>query len=356
MRLPTVLSLTACCGFLGFGVSAWIAREQPSGYEAVEITGFRAGCQWDGVLAEAAERDVPILVFATTASAHTDRLEQDFGSDAALAAALTAFAPVALRLDGDAVDRKLAQELGASMTPMFLVFEQGNEGPKLVDALEPMTGTNYNAFGLTQELLRVSGGFQPLRELRATQGLALARRLDCAGLFSEAAAVRAQMSVDAVGPGSTIRGYERLAAAIQAATNSPPVPADAESAIEATLLVESQPAIRYTGWTYLACQLERHAQASAASDTGEALGVPRERWERRLRETTRFAWISCPDELVLPFGALLIERYARVPKDLDSLDRAFMAAVIRTMAKAKGADSVHAQAWLETSRAQLPSR
>ena len=83
------------------------------------------------------------------------------------------------------------------------------------------------------------------------------------------------------------------------------------------------------------------------------LGVPSTRWERRLRETTRKAWIACPDERVLPFGACVIERFARAPRDLDSLDRAFMGAVIRSMAEVPGADEPHGVAWLERSRARL---
>ena len=73
-----------------------------------------------------------------------------------------------------------------------------------------------------------------------------------------------------------------------------------------------------------------------------------------MRDTTRHAWISCPDDRLLPFGSLLIQRYARTPRDLDSLDRAFMGAVVRTLSESPGADEFPGAKWLLEARAALP--
>ncbi|MEM8709586.1 MAG: hypothetical protein AAGG01_01425 [Planctomycetota bacterium] len=109
----------------------------------------------------------------------------------------------------------------------------------------------------------------------------------------------------------------------------PTDPADGESALEKQLILEVDDDLLFRGWTHVSSILE--LRADQARDRGAYLGVPAERWERRLRETTRKAWIHCPEELLPVFGAMLLDRFNRRPDDLDSLDQAFLRAVRRTL-------------------------
>ncbi len=360
MRLVTMLSLTVCCGFLGFGVSTWISRA-PAAVEGTQrIHGFIEATRWEDALEDSKHRGSRLLVFSTMNSAGTEFLERQLAEDATLQAAIRVFTPVVIRLDGGPSDRALAESLGISWAPMFVILDGEGPEPQLVDALEPATGTAFERFGLTAKLHRAAAKRIPLAELRAADpsddaaSLRLAARLDAGGLWQEAAVIRDRLSAASTAPNSLIRRYERLVHAMETATT--PGAAEGETSVDEALTVEDEPSILFRGWTMLGSRYEHSARRAAVSGDGTYLGVPRDRWERRLRETTRRGWIACPDELVLPYGALLIERYARVPADLDSLDRAFMAAVVRTMSQSDGVEAPHAQAWLAEARARLPRK
>ncbi|WP_145195759.1 hypothetical protein [Planctomycetes bacterium Poly30] len=364
MRTLSVLSLSLGCGFLAAGVSAWNAQVRPRAVESRKIPGFLGAADWEEAIDTARVRGSKlILLFANVGT----ELTRPGGAleDREVQTALAAFVPVVVWLDGPASDRELARRLDVAAAPLWLVLSSAESAPVCVDALEPVTGARFERYGLCAELLRAAEGRNALQGLRARaqagdQGtgegavLALALRLEAAGDWKGAAQLIEEARPAAPSARSPLARYERLSAAMRA-DPAPSGAADRESALEEALLTENDSTLLYMGWTRVASELERSAGAAASSPGGSHLGVPSARWERRLRETTRRAWIACPDELVLPFGALLVERFARAPRDLDSLDKAFLGAVIRTMAQAEGADADPGRVWLTRSRATLGS-
>lgn len=368
MRIAAVVTLSLCCGLLAAGVSAWSAQRLHKPIAAEEIRGFRPSSDWDKAVKLARERGVPVLVYVTLAHLHSPDQLQGLIEDASLQRAMAAFVPIRVTLNGNTADRALASRLGIHAAPLFLIVDPSGPEPEIVDALEPVCDTAFERRGLTSELVRTSGGTSQLRELAARYlagnlqdgptdeplALAYALRLEASGRWDEARRVRARSLEESPAAQGTLTRYGRMRDALL--EPGPSTPADQETALEIHLLREDDATLLFMGWTSAAGRLERLA---AAADS-EHLGVPSIRWERRLRETTRKAWISCPDDLVLPFGAIVVERFARAPADLDSLDRAFMGAVIRTMAKAlkKASEAERAcgQAWLDEARAALPQR
>lgn len=369
MRVLSVLTLSLGCGFLAAGVSAWNARAGPPTLERQKFLGFLGAASWNEAVQEARERGARLLLLSSTAESNVVSLVRDLREDSQVSAVLQGFVPVVVWLDGPAEDRALGDRLGCTAAPLVLVFSSEAPDPVLVDALEPVTGSSFDRYGLTAELLRVAEGRNSLASLREqvravpadeAATVALALRLEAAGKWEEAAqrwqAAR-ESSSEAQGP---LVRYERLSRATGSdlaspADGDPGGAADQETELEAKLLVEDDETLLFMGWTRAACRLEAMARSAASSKDGSHLGVPTRRWERRLREATRKAWIACPDELVLAYGALLIERFARAPRDLDSLDRAFMAAVVRSMAEADDADEPFGRAWVAQSRAWLES-
>ena len=310
-------------------VSAWNVGRRDVAQTPRQISSFLPAAQWDEALLSARAKQAPILVYVGMTGPLFASLHRELEGDPVLKKALQRFVPVAAFLDGPEEDRALATLLGAVAAPDFLIVAPEPGGPEVIAHLDTVTGSAFERFGLTAELWCIAEGETPVA------------RLGAAELASEAES----------GINGLRERYLRLQAAVEAF--DVPTPADVETPLGVHLATESNGVLRYYGWSLLASWLERGARAAAASG-GQHLGVPSARWETRLRETTRRAWISCPDDRLAPFGGLLIQRYARAPKDLDSLDRAFMGAVVRTLSKAPGADEFPGQDWLVEARAALP--
>ncbi len=331
MNVVTEFSLALCCGFLGMGVSAWNSERGATAGTRPEISGFLPAAQWERAMELAQGRGVPILVYAGMTETNP-ALEEDLAQDPVLQEALSHFVPVAAFLDGADEDRELASRLGMTAAPDFLAVApaaalsaapSGTGGVQIIGQLSPLTGSAFERFGLASELWRLSSGAHEAIEPNGH---------------------------DTSGAG--INGFSERYAALQAMVMdfTVPTPGDVETALDIHLATEGNADLRYYGWSWLASWLERCARQAGASG-GEHLGVPQARWEARLRATSRRAWISCPESRLLPFGSLLIQRYARAAADLDSLDRAFMAAVIRTLSNEPGALEFPGQQWLAEAKA-----
>ena len=328
MRVVREFSLALCCGLLGFGVSAWNATGRATEQESLRFSRFLPASAWQEAIARAEELDLPLLVYAGLSGSAFEDLHADLESDPVLQSVLARFVPVSLALDGSAEDRELAARLGLTAAPDFLVVSPNGSGEPITQRLRTVTGTTFERFGLTSELWAISGGDARAEDRSAERE-----------------------------PTAGINGFDERSVLLQAAIDSfvVPEPADGKTALEEHLMTEGNKELQFRGWSLLASWFERSARASVNAD-GKHLGVPTARWEARLRGATRKVWISCPDDHLLPFGALLVERFARTPEDLDSLDRAFVAAVIRTLAKTPGSDVFPAKDWLAEAQDALPPR
>ena len=165
--------------------------------------------------------------------------------------------------------------------------------------------------------------------------------LEASGALAEAEDFLAAGLAGERSPNGIFHRMARLRAAVMG--HSVSGTADSEGTIEAALLRESDPRLLFRGWSLLGSVFEERARAAERAAEGMYRGVDARRWWRRARETSRLAWIECPDEAAVPFGALLIERYGARPADLDSLDRAFCRAVLMSLTGLAGADHPRVQ-------------
>ncbi len=340
------VSPIALCGFLGASVSLWsdASHIDPHRFgtpDRLASSGAslrdRWPAPWSSSLDAALAGERPVLVYARLDTRECVELESRMGADELVAERLAALTIVAV----DASSGRLPEASGVALhaAPLFLVLDGSGE---LVDALEPTTGARFEPFGLAEELARVAAGGPGLAALRAGEdSIALVDRLECAGRFVEAERVR----VAALGTESRTNGplhrEDRLRAAILAHRTEPSGASDTEGAIEAQLYLEDDDAMLFRGWTFLASTFASYVDWSAEAPFR---GVPRERWQRRLRDATRRGWRGAPDATLDAYGALLTERYAESPDDLDSADRLFCRAVLRTVDKRGGPRAVATRA------------
>lgn len=291
-----------------------------------------------------------VLVYVRADNAPCLALEHAAGGDALLELAAAPFTPVCLEPEVRGEDARIAQALGVHTTPRLLVLEPGPWQRLVQDAaaaadlpirpVRAITGGHLEPIGVAWELERASrepstswphGRSAP----PGADPVAAMESLEAAGALAEAEAFLAEGLAGERSPNGVFHRMARLRAAVLSHTVSGA--ADSEGTIEAALLQESDPRLLFRGWSLLASVFERRALAAAEAG-GAYRGVEARRWDRRARETSRLAWMDCPDEAALPFGALLIERYGARPADLDSLDRAFCRAVLRTLTGLAGDD------------------
>ena len=352
--LPVLLALAA-------GLWALLApTPRPAGAEEAAAPladrwdlGWARG-PWEGRATDGPPRRV--LVYVRADNAPCLALERAAGADAGMARAAAPFKAIVLEPEAEGEDARLAEALGIHTAPRLLVLEPASwrqlVGGTAIAAdlsirpvraitgghLEPIggrVGAGACFDGVPRILAagpvpRARGRPGPRRGVaggrrRARRGRGLSRRGPRGGERS---------------PNGVFHRMARLRAAVRSHTVSGA--ADSEGTIEAALLMESDPRLLFRGWSLLASVFERRALAAAEAG-GTYRGVEARRWDRRARETSRLAWMDCPDEAALPFGALLLERYGARPADLDSLDRAFCGAVLRTLTGLGGDDHPRVQ-------------
>ncbi|MEM9801740.1 MAG: hypothetical protein AAGA20_15550 [Planctomycetota bacterium] len=284
-----------------------------------------------------------ILVYARSNSFACRALERACGTDEGLGETLGRFGLLAV----DVGDSEPLQDLSVPGTPFFFVVSRSGLADRLDDEerhpaplgrtdIAPVGGL-YDPIGLDWQL----------RHLEEAKWDALAGALDeivapppdrIFDLALEASAGDREDMIERMltedlplerDPNGPLHRYGRLREAVL--THTVAGPADAEGTIEAALLVEDDRRVLYLGWSLLASVFELRALAAEESASGTYRCVDAGRWNRRMREATREAWIACPDDLLVPFGAQLIDRYARSAEDLDTIDRLFCQAVVRTL-------------------------
>ncbi|MEM9381081.1 MAG: hypothetical protein AAGB93_14110 [Planctomycetota bacterium] len=336
MRVPLDLALAAACGLAGFTANELAGAEGPPGFpSSASILEDRWPADWaasaEAAAASAAERGATVLVYARAGTFACRALEESAGADALVLERMRPFVPLALDLTGSGADRALARTLGIESVPALTTLgaealHVALEHPRATVpriGVRAVTGGLHEPFGLAHALLEAGGG--EVDTFEAELG-AIERALGGGDAAGAEAALQALVERGA-SPNDPPRRLERFVGALR----EPAIaagPADAEGTLEAALLVEGDERVLYRGWSLLASVFELRARAAE----GDAYrGVEEVRWGRRLRDASRRAWLSCPDAAVVPFGALLIERYAASETDLDSLDRRFCAAVARTL-------------------------
>lgn len=324
MKVVTELSLALCCGFLGAGVSAWNAKAPHEAHIERQFSGFLTASQWKEATRRAESLGLAVLVYVGMAGTAPLGLQDDLEHDTVLKEALRGFVCVTVFLDGDSDDQALALELGVTAAPDFIVIDLA-DGAQGRTRLSTVTGSTFERFGLVAELTRIRQRTAPAGPTAGTE----------------------PKGEDEPGINGFRERYAQLQGVVEAFTV--PVPGDVETVLDLHLATEGNERLCYYGWSWLSSWLEQCARRAAVSG-GEYLGVPRARWESRLRGTSRRAWISCPKNRLLPFGCLLLQRYARARKDLDSLDRAFVSAVLRTLAEAPALEALPREEWLNEAR------
>ncbi len=340
------------------GLWAWLEPLPPRARGPVPATALedRWDLGWDRGPWErsaAAEDDQRVLVYVRADNAPCHALERAAEADHLLRLAAAPFAPVCLEPASHQSDARIAQALGVRTAPRLLVMDQASWRQVVRGAataadlrlrpLRAVTGGHLEPIGVAWELEQASteapgtwgrGGAAP----PGADPVLTVEFLEAAGAFAEAEAFVADGLAVERSPNGIFHRMARLRAAIS--EHSVSGAADSEGNLEAALLRESDPRLLFRGWSLLASVFERRAQAAAE---GTYRDVNARRWERRARETSRLAWIDCPDEAALPFGALLIERYGARPADLDSLDRAFCRAVLQSLRGLAGDDHPRVQ-------------
>ena len=301
--------------------------------------------------ANSVEGRARVLLYVRADSPTCLTLERAAGADAPLASAMDAFRPVVLDPDARAADRALVRRLGVTTAPRMLVMDgptwaawreaAAGSAPPPVRPLRPITGGHLEPFGLTLELARAAAEdpaswVPPAAPREGADPVIAVEWLEAAGALHAAEALVADGLATEPSPNGPFHRLDRLRAAARA--HSVPGAADGEGPMEAALLREQDPGLLYRGWATLASVFEQRARAADGAPDGRHLGVEARRWDRRARECSRAAWLDCPDEFAPAFGALLIERYGAQPRDLDSLDRAFCGAVLRTLRGLAAAD------------------
>ena len=292
-----------------------------------------------------------VLVYVRADQGPCLTLERAAGADEVLARAAAPFEAVCLEPEARAEDARIAAALGVRTAPRMLVLEAAawlqvvNGAASAADLpvrpVRAVTGGRLEPIGVAWELERILAEPASAWWCRGAvptdaDPVLAVETLEAAGALAVAEALLAEGLLAERSPNGIHHRMARLRAAIDGHTVQRP--ADSEGSIEAALLRERDPRLLFRGWSLLASVLERRALAAAAATDGTHLGVDAGRWHRRVRETSRLAWVDCPDEVALPFGALVVERYGARPEDLDSLDRAFCGAVLQSLRRMAGGE------------------
>ena len=281
----------------------------------------------------AAAVDAPLLVYGRVDAPHVVAFERGAASSVpvqeALGDARIAVVDVGSELPGALRGTKLLRAV-----PAILAVRRDADGSvEVLDAAEPLTGALHEPVGLAHELTRILAGERPLAALRdaaaaeptAATSLALVARLEAAGLFEEAAGVHAAALAAERRPNGPMHADAALRRALLEHVR-PEVADGEDGAVEAQLTVMSDPGALFRGWSLLA------SSAAAFADAGTVEDIGRTRWLRRLRRTARKAYKPCPEDRLVPYAALLLERFALDREDLDSIDRSFCRVVARVIA------------------------
>lgn len=350
-RLPLIITLVA--GALGWTTADW--REASGGggtlFTSTGDAGRAAPSAWppidarlelDAALASSDPR--PLVLYGRTDAPQVRSFETAAAASPQLAAALAGVRLVVVDAH-DPIPARVAEAGLLRALPAFVaVAARPGDGPlEVVDAAEPLTGALFEPLGLAVELERIASGSEPIPELRAAhakaadptaeQSLALVARLEAAGLFEEAEDIRSAALDAELRPNAPLHRDALLRAALAAHVR--PAAADAEGGpIEQHLIQEADPTALYRGWSLLSSSFA--AFADTVDDPGvsaEARELGRERWLRRVRRSIRKGYKPCPEERLVPFASLLLERFALDPEDLDSIDRSFCRAVARRITR-----------------------
>ena len=361
MKLATGVTLSIGIGLLGASAPFWYPLPSPAAAATEVFQGFfaeGAWTPWNQAYARALRENEPLLILAVAETAACEEIAQTLKlaavTNAPLRAALEPYVVTLLRVDGPDSERRVAADAGLDRAPLCVIAVATPDGIDVERGLPCLTGSVHEPFGFTAALLTPPDG-EP-RGL-PEDPLAEARELRAMGRGEEARQLIEDALANEASPNGRVHRFARLEEAFRSAPLAGATaagPADHEGPVEAELLLNDDKDILFIGWSSLASTFERRARLAAASPAQECLGVPRERWERRLRDATRLAWIGCPDDVVPAYGSLLVQRYLRAPADLDSLDRVFLQAVVRTMAKHVEPDGPLAP-WLQDARASVES-
>ena len=277
--------------------------------------------------------DAPLLVYGRIEAPHVLAFEREAAASSLLKESLGNARVAVVDVGSDLPDALRGTEFLRAV-PAILALRRGANGTlEVLDAAEPLTGAVHEPVGLARELARILAGERPLAALRAdaaaqqdaATSLALVARLEAAGLFEEAAEVHAAALAAERRPNGPMHADAALRRALLEHVR-PEVADGEDGAVEAQLTVMSDPAALFRGWSLLA------SSAAAFADAGPAEEIGRTRWLRRLRRTARKAYKPCPEDRLVPYAALLLERFALDREDLDSIDRSFCRVVARVIA------------------------
>ena len=343
-RLPTLIGIAAS---LAVFLLDSVAIEQTSSAERDTLVD-RWPAHWVYSAEEASriaqESNAVVLVYAYVDSFACRTLERAAGCDAILSDELKAHVLLAVDLESSPDTHWLAQEFGISAGPLMVAikahdFEMKVHEPESIQGrvgipIRPITGGLYEPIGLATELGRISALESTSPWRRAARDDASVRvrleaidHAEAAGLGNHARRLLDESLALERQPNGPFHRLQALREATR--THSTSGAADSEGTIEAALLVEDNAWVLYHGWSMLASVFD--LRAVAADERGTYRDADASRWRRRMRDASRLAWISCPDSALVPFGSLLIERYGASLDALDSLDRMFCRAVLRTL-------------------------
>ncbi|MEE2939447.1 MAG: hypothetical protein VX460_03580 [Planctomycetota bacterium] len=340
MWRPDLITGALAAAALGFVLSDWRESEGGAGLLFGAARPAAAAIAWppaasrvtleDGL---AAAGDAPLLVYGRIEAPHVLAFERAAAASSLVAGALGNARVAVVDVGSELPDALRGAEVLRAV-PAILALRRAADGSiDVLDAAEPLTGAVHEPVGLARELARMLAGERPLAALRAAAAaepsaaasLALVARLEAAGLFDEAAEVHAAALAAERRPNGPMHADAALRRALR--DHVRPEVADGEDgAVEAQLTVMSDPAALFRGWTLLA------SSAAAFADAGTTEEIGRTRWLRRLRRTARKAYKPCPEERLLPYASLLLERFALDREDLDSIDRSFCRVVARPIA------------------------
>ncbi len=344
---PYVASITLCCAFLGFGVSAWHERPAAPPEFSGNSTAEDASRPWpSGAFADLEQavehgeaEGQPTLVYARIEAPHVRAFERLAAVDEELSRALGGFTVVRLDLDG--AGSQPAMDLGLRTGPLFVLVERSPSGEiSVTDAAEPLTGALFEPLGLRVELARLAEGRAPFEALRGAQEnapppaaketWALVRRLDAMGRHDRADSVFAEALAEERHPNGTLHRLALLRAAVK--EHLPLEVMDGEGAIEAHLTVEADKLVLFHGYSTLASSFAARVQTLDDPETpGPVRAIGVDRWRRRMREATRLGYKACPPERLVPYMSLLLERYAEDQEDLDSMDKFLCRAIVKRL-------------------------
>ena len=339
MWRPDLITGALAAAALGFVLSDWRESEGGAGILFGSERTAAAEIAWPPGASRvpfdeglAAAGDAPLLVYGRIEAPHVLAFEHAAAASSLLKEALGNARVAVVDVGSDLPDALRGTKLLRAV-PALLAVRRGADGSvEVLDAAEPLTGALHEPVGLAHEIGRILAGSgrsprcatPPPRTTAATT-LALVARLEAAGLFEEAAEVHAAALAAERRPNGPMHADAALRRALLEHVR-PEVADGEDGAVEAQLTVMSDPGALFRGWSLLA------SSAAAFADAGTVEDIGRTRWLRRLRRTARKAYKPCPEDRLIPYAALLLERFALDREDLDSIDRSFCRVVARVIA------------------------